>query len=1081
MNLLLAGSITLLYGQEPKPEQLQEMVQLAIAKAYHSSVYLADYDTIAKVTTGSRFSGVVVSKDGIILTAAHVGRPGKVYQVIFADGKQRIAIGLGRIQQLDAAVLKINKPGEWPFAEMGWSSSLKLNEPCISIACPGSFTPQKTVIRFGYVADLLENRRKMIRTTCLMEPGDSGGPVFDLYGRVIGIHSSITLGLESNFEIPVDVFRKYWSALMKAEDYTALPSEDPIVEDPLKEQRTSFSKLNSVELMLAEKESQFDDVTVSLFSLPDSGKAVGSIVKLNSGNKSDKTYIISKSSLLPGEITAILANGRAEQLTVCYRDDRKDLVLLEMDRKSKNGIDISAATKNTFSFADMGKILISPNPLDEGEISILGTLEFDMPGLYSSGYLGSALEVKGSRALISMVQEKSPAHEAGLKIGDEVLRINKSAISSSEQFVKEIQKNKPRDTIHIEYKRDGVENSIDITLAKRPYNITGHVAERFTDGKSDRRDGFKNAFVHDGKLKPAEVGGPIFDIKGNFIGINMARYSRTSSIAVSAIEVVDFLRPQMAKAQKIDISKVEKENKSAIAKAYAASVRIWGFDTLKKVQTSSQFSGVVVDKAGIILTVSHAIQPNRTYKVRFPDGREAIALALGKMGFPEMQTRPDLGMMILITKDDWPVAEMGWSYSLKVDQNCISISYPETLNQLLPTVRFGKINKIMNEWGFIESSCKMEPGDSGGPLFDGYGRVIGMHSRCEKQEDDNYEVPVDLYREYWTALKNAENYKALPGHTDDIGKDPLSASIMADPMLKELPAAFSSISRMNGNMLVLTSTKDGQVQQAYGTLFEHKGETFLVSKSSIVGDDVSLGANRENLKVKILARDKQNDLVLLSTPVKIGKPIALGTLNLTTSLTREDLGTFLLSPTASGVRISVVSSMLFNLPKKFSSGFIGAAANFTDGKAKISGVAPGSPAAAANLQQADEILDINGVSVTGADVYNNEMQKSLPGDTLMITLSRNGKSKMLKLVAGQRPPSTHAADQFEGGKSIRLDGFKNIFAHDAIIKPNECGGPVFDSNGKFYGLNIARFSRTSTIVMPVQQIGQLIEQFKREL
>lgn len=175
MNLLLAGSITLLYGQEPKPEQLQEMVQLAIAKAYHSSVYLADYDTIAKVTTGSRFSGVVVSKDGIILTAAHVGRPGKVYQVIFADGKQRIAIGLGRIQQLDAAVLKINKPGEWPFAEMGWSSSLKLNEPCISIACPGSFTPQKTVIRFGYVADLLENRRKMIRTTCLMEPGTPVG------------------------------------------------------------------------------------------------------------------------------------------------------------------------------------------------------------------------------------------------------------------------------------------------------------------------------------------------------------------------------------------------------------------------------------------------------------------------------------------------------------------------------------------------------------------------------------------------------------------------------------------------------------------------------------------------------------------------------------------------------------------------------------------------------------------------------------------------------------------------------------------------------------------------------------------
>ena len=537
MNLL-AGSLTFVSAQELKPEQLQQRIQSTIVKSYASSVYLNDYDTVAKRKIGSRFSGVVVSKDGIILTAAHVGKPGKVYLVVFPDGKEHIAVGLGRIQSFDAAVLKINQPGNWHFAEMGWSSSLKVNEPCVSIAYPASFTPQQPVIRFGYVADVSDGRRNMIRTTCLMEPGDSGGPVFDLYGRVIGLHSNINLGLESNFEIPVDVFRKYWSALMKAEDYTALPPEDPMPADPLAADKVSYAKINSVELMLAEKESKLDDATIQLYSVADTSKAVGTMVSLKEQNK---TYIISKNSLLPGEVKGVLANGKIKTLKVVYRDDAKDLVLLELGKKNKSAIDFSAESK-AFASTDMGKILISPHPENEGEISVLGTLEFDLPGLYNSGFLGTAVEVKDNRTVISNVQEKSPASEAGVKIGDELLRINNVAITSPEQFLQEIRKNKPKDKVHFIFKREGVENGIDIILGKRPSATSNHPAERFTDGKSDRRDGFNHAFVHDSKLKPAECGGPIFDLQGNFIGINMARYSRTSSIAVSADEAKDFLQ-----------------------------------------------------------------------------------------------------------------------------------------------------------------------------------------------------------------------------------------------------------------------------------------------------------------------------------------------------------------------------------------------------------------------------------------------------------------------------------------------------------------------------------------------------------
>ncbi|GGH07552.1 trypsin-like peptidase domain-containing protein [Pedobacter zeae] len=557
MGLLLAGTSSLLHAQmDLKPEALQRKIQACIAKSYAASVFIADYDTVAKRNNGQLFSGVVVSKDGIVLTAAHVGKTGKIYKILFPDGKETIAIGMGRIQRFDAAVLKITKPGSWPYAEMGWSSSLKVNEPCLSIAFPGSFSPPRPVIRFGYVANPLDARRRTIRTTCLMEPGDSGGPVFDLYGRVIGLHSNITVELENNYEVPIDVFRKYWSAFMKQQDYTELPQEEVIPVDPLAHRRVSFSDISGVEKNLADTELKLKKLTVQLAAVPDTSRAVGTIVKFKDlKNNLNSTYIVSKNSLLPGSVIAMIVDGKTQPLKVIYRDQEKDLLLLEMDKVTKVGIDLSTRSKDTLAFGDLGKVLISPHPRNEGKISVLGTLRFNLPGLYSTGYLGSRIEMENGRNVVKLVQEKSPASNFGLKIGDEVLSINGIAVSSPEQFIKEIQKTKPNDVINLITKRDGTENKIAIKLTRRPNSTSTHAAERFTDGKSDRRDGFKHAFVHDGKLKPAECGGPLFDLQGNFVGINMARYSRTSSIAITAAEVRSFVLEALDASQKISTSK----------------------------------------------------------------------------------------------------------------------------------------------------------------------------------------------------------------------------------------------------------------------------------------------------------------------------------------------------------------------------------------------------------------------------------------------------------------------------------------------------------------------------------------------
>ena len=81
-------------------------------------------------------------------------------------------------------------------------------------------------------------------------------------------------------------------------------------------------------------------------------------------------------------------------------------------------------------------------------------------------------------------------------------------------------------------------------LGNTQFGITGvpdHIVFRFTDGRSERADGFEHVLVHDGRLKPAECGGPLYDTDGRFYGINIARFSRTSTLAIPAILISKFV------------------------------------------------------------------------------------------------------------------------------------------------------------------------------------------------------------------------------------------------------------------------------------------------------------------------------------------------------------------------------------------------------------------------------------------------------------------------------------------------------------------------------------------------------------
>jgi len=537
-------------------------------------------------------------------------------------------------------------------------------------------------------------------------------------------------------------------------------------------------------------------------------------------------------------------------------------------------------------------------------------------------------------------------------------------------------------------------------------------------------------------------------------------------------------------AQQSSYTKFEKILNATIQKVYPACVRMYGFDTVSKTQNSAQFSGVVVSSEGHILTVAHAVTPSKIYKVSFPDGRECLAMALGRI-VTQQPSRPDVAMMKILSAAPWPFVEMGWSNNLSLNHACFGISYPESLAQLQPMVRFGAVINTMNQWGFFESSCIMETGDSGGPLFDMEGRVIGLHSRIEYSEGPNYEVPINLYRKYWTALSTATAYSTLPLVEDVIKTDKQKEKPLIIPKQPMQNGEWLGDWSTKGKAVLITSTIKDSVQKICGTVFANDdlsskktgSGTIVLSKSSMVGVSPSvLLADGKNIKAEILSRDAINDLVLLSIATPLPSGIKMKMID-TSQMNVDDLGKLLFTVLPEGkVEQGVVGSYFFTLPVRIIPGYFGANAVFKEGKVTLSKIQPGSPVESSGLIVGDAILSINGIPLRKPEDYGNELRKYNAGEKLNLQCIRGDSSfyKYIELTTRVQPISNHSQDQFEGGKSVRRDGFQNVFTHDARIRSYECGSPVFDVSGKLIGINIARYSHATTIVIPSVVVYRLI-------
>lgn len=202
-------------------EAIQSALEKALPKARAATVCI-------EIDEGSG-SGVIVSQDGLVLTAAHVASGvKKKVTVVLEDGTRLKAETLGLVADKDAAMVQITEKGTYPFVGIDRDSTTRLGDWVFALGHSGGFDKERgSVVRLGR---LVRVAASTFQSDCMLIGGDSGGPLFDLSGKMIGIHSRVGQQLQVNMHVPMAEFIANWDGMLKAE----FIGEGPFAQRPVK-------------------------------------------------------------------------------------------------------------------------------------------------------------------------------------------------------------------------------------------------------------------------------------------------------------------------------------------------------------------------------------------------------------------------------------------------------------------------------------------------------------------------------------------------------------------------------------------------------------------------------------------------------------------------------------------------------------------------------------------------------------------------------------------------------------------------------------------------------------------------------
>jgi serine protease Do len=501
----------------PSPAAQQEPKDLAGFQALQTQIQAVVHKVLPAVVGiqigSSAGSGVIVSEDGIVMTAGHVVvKPGQKVTFFMPDGKAVPGITLGLSAGADAGLMKIVQPGKWPFVPLGDSASLKPGMWCLAIGHPLGYRPGRPpVVRVGRILQKSEN---MIQTDCPLVGGDSGGPLVDLEGKVIGINSRIAGPTDVNLHVPVNIFREMWDEMLKSQAVQpVLPGRNgPDVKTPFRQ------VVQAANQCVVRIKCDGQDVALGTIVGPDG-------------------WILTKASEILAPGPEIKPRGR---LTCRLRDGREleaqikgahaglypglDLAMLKID-----AVNLPIIPWNPLQ-PTVGQWLASAGMEDDPlAVGIVSVPRRSIPPI--GGVMGILLAEKEGEATIEKVMPKSPADRAGLKPNDVVTQVNGQTAPNVVEVRNLLRRHKPGAVVHITVKRG--QQTLEFVIKLIKFSSPG--LDRQTQmnamgvGVSGRSDNFPAVLQHDTVVRPVDCGGPVVDLSGKIVGVNISHAGRTET------------------------------------------------------------------------------------------------------------------------------------------------------------------------------------------------------------------------------------------------------------------------------------------------------------------------------------------------------------------------------------------------------------------------------------------------------------------------------------------------------------------------------------------------------------------------
>ena len=181
---------------------------------------------------------------------------------------------------------------------------------------------------------------------------------------------------------------------------------------------------------------------------------------------------------------------------------------------------------------------------NEAQPEAIGVVSVMARGLDAAqqAFLGVYTQPATDGVELAGVLAESAADVGGLKTGDVVLSLNGKAYKTTSAFAKAISEHAPGDTVTLRVRRGDRELTLEVKLGDRSSvaRMPG-MMDQLGGRLSKRRSAFKRVIQHDCPMDPEDCGGPLVDLDGRAIGINIARAGRIKSYAVSADTVQELL------------------------------------------------------------------------------------------------------------------------------------------------------------------------------------------------------------------------------------------------------------------------------------------------------------------------------------------------------------------------------------------------------------------------------------------------------------------------------------------------------------------------------------------------------------